>query len=219
MRTHLARSELDANNQENTMKRVLMLAACVAALAATPAFASTEGAYLSGNGGVSFTPDLTLKSNTLGNLTEHTDTGYTFGGTAGYDYGNGWRVQLDSQYTRQKVSSLSGAATNGHVSSTSLILGAQKDLTEGTTVTPYVGAGIGLQNVGGQVNGYEGRAWKPAYQAEAGLRGDLSQNVSLYTEYRFSQSASASMDNGADLAHQHFSDHGLLAGLTYHIGQ
>ena len=202
------------------MRRSLLLAACAAALvAAGSASASTEGTYVSANGGASFTPDLDLKSTTVGNQTEHTNTGFAYGGSAGYDYGNGWRVQLDSEYTRQKVSSLDGTPTNGHVSSTSLIIGAQKDLTDGTMITPYVGAGIGAQSVGGEVAGYRGRAWKPAYQAEAGLRSDVSNQLSLFGEYRFSQSESTTMHSATDDAHQHFADHGLLAGVTYHLGQ
>jgi opacity protein-like surface antigen len=195
-----------------------MLAVCALALPAS-AFASTEGTYLSANGGVSLLPDLDFKSTASGAHSENFDTGYLLGGSAGYDYGNGWRVQFDSQYTHQNVSDLGGAAATGHLSSTSLVIGAQKDLIDNAAFTPYVGAGIGLQNVGGDIDGYTGRAWKPAYQAEAGLRSDLTQNVSLYGEYRFSQSESASLDDGTDVAHQHFSDHGLMAGLTYHLGQ
>ncbi len=202
------------------MKQTLMLAACVAVLAgATAASASTEGAYISGNGGVSLLPDLNLKSDTLGKQNESFDTGYNFGGSTGYDYGNGWRVQFDALYTHQNVSSLNGAAATGHLISTSLIIGAQKDLLEGSFVTPYVGAGIGLQDVGGVINAYSGRSWKPAYQAEAGLRTDLTPNFSLFGEYRFSQSESAAMTDGVDTAHQHFADHNLLAGLTYHFDQ
>ncbi len=202
------------------MRRILMLAACAAAVTmAASAAASADGYYLSGNGGVSQLPNLTLKSNTLGNMKEHFGTGYTYGGSVGYDYGNGWRVQLDSQYAHQNLKRLDAAAANGHVSSTSLMVNAQKDLISGSTVTPYLGAGLGFQNTGGEVAGYTGRAWKPAYQAEAGLRGDLSQQVSLFGEYRFSQSESTAMSNGADLAHQHFADHGLMAGLTLYLGQ
>ena len=52
------------------MRRILMLAAAAVAATASGAAASTEGAYISGNGGVSLTPNLTLKNDTLGNLTE-----------------------------------------------------------------------------------------------------------------------------------------------------
>jgi opacity protein-like surface antigen len=199
------------------MKSALMLATAVAALA-TAASASADGFYVSGNGGISELPNLTLKSDTSGNHKEHFDTGYTFGGSFGYDYGNGWRVQLDSQYAHQSLKRVDGTPANGQISSTSVMLNAQRDLISGSSVTPYVGAGLGMQNVGGEIGSYQGRAWKPAYQAEAGLRGDISQQVSLFGEYRFSQSESAAMSDGIDRAHQHFSDHGLMAGLTYHLG-
>jgi opacity protein-like surface antigen len=62
-----------------------------------------------------------------------------------------------------------------------------------------------------------GRDWKPAYQAEAGLRTYVSDNVSLFGEYRFSQSESVTLADATDTAHQHFADHGLLAGLSYKL--
>jgi hypothetical protein len=87
-----------------------MLAVSTAALAqAGTASASDEGYYVSGNGGVTLPPNLTLKSNTLGNMKENLGTGYTYGGSAGYDFGTGWRVQVDSQYTYQSVDRLNGA--------------------------------------------------------------------------------------------------------------
>jgi opacity protein-like surface antigen len=197
-----------------------MLAACATILAAAgSASASDQGFYISGDGGASWLPNLNLKSNTVGNQKESFKTGGSFGGSAGYDYGNGWRVQLDSQYTNQSVGRVSGAAATGHLSSTSLMADVQKDLIDGATFTPYVGAGLGVQNIGGTIDTYSGRAWKPAYQAEAGLRTDISQNVAAFGEYRFSQSESQQMSNGVDTAHQHFSDHGLLAGITYKFGQ
>ncbi|MEJ0041488.1 MAG: P44/Msp2 family outer membrane protein [Rhizomicrobium sp.] len=88
---------------------------------------------------------------------------------------------------------------------------ATYDLLPDAQFTPYVGAGLGLQNVGGDVDGLGGRAWKPAYQAEAGLRTDVTDQASLFGEYRFSQSESVTLADATDSAHQHFSDHALLA--------
>jgi opacity protein-like surface antigen len=91
------------------------------------------------------------------------------------------------------------------------------DILPVAAFTPYVGAGLGFQNVGGSIGAFSGRDWKPAYQAEAGLRTEVSDNVSLFGEYRFSQSESVTLSSPTDSAHQHFSDHGLLAGLSFNL--
>jgi len=94
-----------------------------------------------------------------------------------------------------------------------------KDLMDGAQITPYVGVGLGLQDVGGVVNGFSGDQWKPAYQLEAGLRKDLSPQLSLFAEYRFSQSEATKLSDATDIAQQHFSNHLLTIGLSYHLGQ
>lgn len=183
--------------------------------------ASTAGPYLSGDVGVSLQPNLSFKSDTFGPAETSTDPGFNFGGAAGYDLGNGLRFQLSSDHTNNQVSKLNGDFAAGHLSSTSLMLGAQYDLVTGSDWAPYVGAGIGGVNFGGDVAGYSDRAWKPAYQLEAGLRKDLSRQLSLYGGYRFTQAESIRMDDPSipDTASQHFSKHAIVAGLTYHFGQ
>ncbi len=181
------------------------------------ALAGTPGYYVSGEGGVSLPPDLQLNSVTLGKNHEGFGTGYTAGGAFGYDYGDGLRLELSSLYQHTDLSRLNGAAATGHLSSTTVMANATYDLLPNAQLTPYVGAGIGVANVGGQVNGLSGRDWKPAYQAEAGLRTDVSDHASLFGEYRFSQSESVILADATDTAHQHFSDHALLAGVSFKL--
>jgi opacity protein-like surface antigen len=50
------------------------------------------------------------------------------------------------------------------------------------------------------------------------LRTNISDKVSVFGEYRFSQSEAANLSLGGANVHQHFADHGILAGLTYHMG-
>jgi opacity protein-like surface antigen len=71
------------------------------------------------------------------------------------------------------------------------------------------------------VDGYSGRAWKPGYLLEAGLRDDISNQLSLFGGYRFTQAESVKMSDPTipDTATQHFSDHVIMAGVTYHLGQ
>ena len=181
------------------------------------AFASTSGYYVSGESGVSLLPDLHVTDALGGKQSDSFSTGFAAGGAFGYDTGDGMRFELDSLYQRSDVRRLDGALADGHLSSTSLMANATYDLLPNAAFTPYVGAGLGLQNVGGTVDGLRGRAWKPAYQAEAGLRTDVSTNIALFGEYRFSQSESVTLADSSDIAHQHFSDHALLAGLSFKI--
>jgi opacity protein-like surface antigen len=199
------------------MKTTLLLAALLIGGAAQAQ--EVPGLYITGDGGASFLPDLHVKNTTSGTLHENFDPGYAAGGALGYDTGNGVRLEIDSNYTLNNLAKVDGSRDNGHLDSTSVMVNGQVDLTHNTGVTPYVGAGIGYENVGVNADGVGGRDWKPAYQAEAGLRSDVSDRVSVFGEYRFTQSAAADIQDGNPQdAHQHFSDHGLLAGLTYHMG-
>ena len=186
-------------------------------LGVAAALAGTDGYYVSGEGGISLLPDLQLNSVTLGKNHDGFGTGYAAGGAFGYDYGNGLRIELSSLYQHSDLSRLNGTPATGHLSSTTVMANATYDLLPDARFTPYVGAGLGVASVGGEVNGLSGRDWKPAYQAEAGLRTDVSDRASLFGEYRFSQSQSVILSDATDTAHQHFSDHALLAGLSFKL--
>jgi OOP family OmpA-OmpF porin len=201
-------------------KTILFAAVCGVAigLGTAAALAAEPGYYVSGEGGLSLPPDLHLTDGTTGTgQREGFGTGYAAGGAAGYDFGTGWRVELNALYQHTDLSRVDGTATPGHLSSTGVMANATYDLLPDARFTPYVGAGVGLQNVGGEIGGLGGRAWEPAYQAEAGLRTEVSDHASLFGEYRFSQSESVTLSDGADSAHQHFSDHALLAGVSFKV--
>ncbi len=52
-----------------------------------------------------------------------------------------------------------------------------------------------MQYIDGKIGAFSGNDWKPAYQLEAGVRQDMTDKISVFGEYRFSQSAAASFDN------------------------
>lgn len=180
------------------------------------ALAGEPGWYVSGEGGVSLLPDLHL-NDASGAQHESFGTGFAAGGALGFDYGNGLRLEMSSLYQHTDLSRIDRALATGHLSSTGVLANATWDLMRNAQITPYVGAGLGVENLGGEIAGLSGRDWKPAYQAEAGLRTALSDHASLFGEYRFSQSESATLSDATDTAHQHFSNHALLAGLSFKV--
>lgn len=204
------------------MKTTLLLATGVTALfAATAAFASTPGVYFSGDGGLSILPSPHFNSDLDGTSNAKYNPGYTFGGAVGYDLGNGMRIEVNSQHSNQQLISVDEFKAYGHLSSTTLMANGQIDLIKDAPFTPYVGVGLGAVNYGGHVDNYSGRAWRPGYQLEAGLRKDISNQISVFGGYRFTQALSVDMRDPllADNATQHFSNHAVTAGLTYHLGQ
>lgn len=203
----------------NNLKILLAAStAAVFACAAAPAFAqAAQGLYVTADGGASFLPDLHLKD--PGTVRESFDTGYAAGGAVGYDTGDGTRIEIDSNYAMSNLNKLGGAPANGHLDSTSVMINGQVDLVPHSQVTPYAGVGVGYEDIGADVAGIRDHDWKPAYQAEAGLRDDVTKHVSVFGEYRFAQSEAADLSDAGVSAHQHFADHGLLAGLTYRLGE
>jgi OmpA-OmpF porin, OOP family len=206
--------------KEKSMRQSIVFAAAfgVAVGLGVAAALADEGSgyYVSAGGGVSLLPDLHLNTS-AGTARESFGTGYSAGGTVGYDYGNGWRFELTSLYQHSDLSRIDGALASGHLESTSVMANATYDLLPNQIVTPYVGAGIGVQGISARADAFAGHGWSPAYQAEAGLRTDITDQASLFGEYRFSQAESIGLSDGADVAHQHFSDHALLAGLSFKV--
>ncbi|MBU6297231.1 MAG: porin family protein [Alphaproteobacteria bacterium] len=200
------------------MKKFLLVAAGLAmAAGANAAMAADQGWYVSGALGASLLPALNMTGATS---TAHSsfNAGYAYGGAVGYDMGNGWRYELDSVHQLSGLDRIGGTLASGHLQSTSLMANATYDLPVDWIVTPYVGAGVGFANVGGAIDGLSGGdVWEPAYQVEAGLRKNLGDNYSLFTEYRFTQSEAAKFaDPALSLAaNQHFDDHQLMVGVSY----
>jgi opacity protein-like surface antigen len=193
------------------MKRFALAAS--AALCVMAAAASAQpGYYVSGMAGLSVMPNLSLKNSLTGGTT-HFDNGYAYGGALGYDAGNGWRFEVDSVHQM----SLTNNPGGGHLYSTSLMANATYDLPEYLSLTPYVGVGVGAQNIGGKIGSYSGNSWRAAYQGEAGIRHSFSPNLEMFTEYRFSQAEAGRFTGPSGDANQHFSDHLINVGLTYHL--
>jgi OmpA-OmpF porin, OOP family len=201
------------------MKRIVLFAAAIA-LTAGAAQASQQGYYFSGIAGASLMPNQTLRGLGGGGVNSSFDAGYAFGGAAGWDSGQGWRVELSSVHQLSGVDRVNGTLQSGHLQSTSLMLNGTYDLMQDSPVVPYVGAGLGFQDIGASINGFHGSdEWEPAYQLEAGVRHDIDDHFSIFGEYRYSQSEAARLRDMTDLGNQHFSDNAILTGITYHIGE
>jgi outer membrane protein OmpA-like peptidoglycan-associated protein len=137
----------------------------------------------------------------------HFNTRPSWAGVAGvgYGFGNGFRVQLDGNFERNTVHSLSAdyyfgsyhARAFGGLDTYGPMLNALYDINVGLPVFPYVGAGVGYQWMGMDKRVYDtsyrdydsGTRGSFAYDVIAGLSYPLPMvpGLSLTAEYRFKQ--------------------------------
>jgi opacity protein-like surface antigen len=128
-------------------------------------------------------------------LTAKFDMGLGFGGDIGFRYGNGWAAEVEWNYRRHDLKSLSRAGTtlvtDGDFASNILFVnGLRRFPSASGGWTPYVGAGVGwVQEIDFDLNsGGTERAWskqgKIGFQLIAGAEIPMSKDWRLTADVR-----------------------------------
>jgi opacity protein-like surface antigen len=126
-----------------------------------------------------------------------TDAGFVVGGTVGKEFMPGWRGEIEVSYWEVGPDSWTnsgfvGTGLNGHVSSVNVLANVWYDFNLDTFVDPYIGGGIGIGFVDGNLsttNGvglqFDGDDAGLAYQLGTGLKIGLSPMMDLDIGYRY----------------------------------
>ena len=133
------------------MKHSLLIAAAATALMAAPSIASAQdsGVYIKGQAGYGVVNDADVvpfasqfngiqgEINGEGNL--------ALGLGVGYDFGNGWRIELDANQLYNDMGAISGLpATQAKLRTTGFMMNALYDFDDFGRWEPYVGLGLGV---------------------------------------------------------------------------
>lgn len=154
-------------------------------------------------------------------------TGLTAGIVTGYDYGD-WRFEVEAGYQtsagdRAKNVKTDGIARGdhdlgGHLNVWSVLANGYYDMETGSTVTPFVGIGLGVAavsakniDVRGEDLSLDDSDMGFAYQGIAGVKLALSDTLSINASYRYFGTAGVTVDGAKTQYHAHV----LVAGLTY----
>lgn len=134
-------------------------------------------------------------------------SGLGFGGDFGYRYGNGWAAEVEWNYRRHSLDTLSQGGTNvardGDFASNTLLINGLRRFPTTSAWTPYLGAGIGwVQEIdidikpsaGGAERGYS-TSGKFAAQIIAGVEYALTPQWRLTADARWLRVGSVQMDN------------------------
>lgn len=221
------------------MRKLALTAALATTALATPALARDNAWYVGVEGGAMIVEDIDFKLSDTETQINSTDSdyGWDVGGIVGYDFG-GFRLEAEVSYREANVEShttsvpLGGIpvgtyedAAFGDASALSFMVNALLDFGPDDGLQGFVGGGAGVARV--KYNEYgilpvtlvDDSDTVFAWQAIAGVRAPLSDNVDVTFKYRFfnADDVKTVAFNGAELESR-FRSHSVLGGLTFNFG-
>ncbi|WP_255254695.1 outer membrane protein, partial [Novosphingobium sp. Chol11] len=218
------------------MRKLALAAALATSALATPALARDDSWYIGIESGVTIVEDQDITfspgfdpftgaptaSTTLENVDYH--KGWDADAVIGYDFG-GFRLEAEAGYKRAKVD-LDNSQFGGSVSALSFMLNGLLDFGSDDGLQGFVGGGVGVSRAklaNDLVNDSDtGFAW----QALAGIRYPLTNNLDVSLKYRFFNQDDINLVPayttavgvaGGDVETK-LRTHSLLLGLTYNFG-
>lgn len=187
---------------------------------------SNLGYYLSGNAGVSWLEDADIERDlNNGSAEAEYDTGFLFGGAFGYDFGL-LRTEAEFGYRENNIDefkdiSIDGIyvgdmSASGKMTTLSYMLNTYIDFENDSSVTPYIGGGVGLADINindlrVNDNHFDGDDTVFAYQAAAGLGYDINESLTLDVGYRYF----ATEDHEIDSLDGEYNDHNFSVTVRY----
>lgn len=179
------------------MKRLFAATACALCLAG-PALA--EGYYVEGTLAYSMTDDLDVGPINLG-----TDDSYLIGGAFGREYPGNFSAEVELTYSSREYSLIPV-----DLNALALMVNGFYNFPIANTVGGYFGAGIGAVRIDFEGPGpFSDNDTVFGGQLMGGLTLDVSENVTLFTEYRYQMAADADI-GGQDIE---YNSHNIGGGV------
>ena len=198
------------------MKQALLGAVAFLAVPLTAASAQSiftsgptyPGFYVGAEGGLNWL---------LNNNSYSTDTGFAVGGKIGYDF-VGLRVELEGLYRNNRGSGAvqypNGAFgfVNGQINQVSAMANVLYDFAPGATITPYVGAGVGIAFVDPSLaSGCTLCGTQFAYQGIVGVGYNVAPGWRIDLDGRYYGTTNPGQYTNNNIS--------VMLGLTYKFGQ
>jgi OmpA-OmpF porin, OOP family len=229
------------------MRKLAVTLALATTALATPAFARDDAWYIGVEGGVMLVEDIKFDIAGTENAGEQDNRyGWDVGGTIGYDLGP-VRLEAEASYRRAGINAYrsqrlttpirngAGAVVNapagtfpyagGSTTALSFMANALLDFGDDDGVQGFVGPGIGVARIkeklelNGNGESIDDSDTVLAWQAVAGLRAPISDNIDVTLKYRFFNAQGVDLqDISGRSFHGRFRSHSLLGGLTLNFG-
>jgi outer membrane protein OmpA-like peptidoglycan-associated protein len=222
---------------EGSMRKlaVLLTAAAVIVISAGVVDAQqTPGWYIGGQGGWtnlnSENPTFTTGGGGVFPFSANYDAGWNAGGTVGYEWPMGVRLEGEATYRQNNFSNITGpmglgVAPVGNVHSLALMANAIYDFMPNNRWTPYLGAGVGAANdtvsnvtlLG--ITSNSANSWEFAYQGIAGVKFAATPQISLALDFRYFGTTTPSYSiAGGTWGNGGYNTENIMLNIAYHFG-
>jgi len=225
------------------MRKLAVTLALATTALATPALARDNAWYVGVEGGAMIVEDIDydLTAPAGGVTSIDSDYGYDVGGQVGYDFG-ALRVEAEVSYRSATVDEIRttgsvavGPTTavpagtysgGGRTSALSFMANALLDFGDDDAISGFVGGGAGVARVkasdyrvSNSFTALDDSDTVFAWQALAGIRAPLSENVDVSLKYRFFNADDVRIVNVRGVGYDgRFRSHSVLGGLTFNFG-
>lgn len=225
------------------MRKLAITLALATTALSTPALARDNAWYVGVEGGAMIVEDIDYDLTTPagGVTTIDSDYGYDVGGQVGYDFG-AFRVEAEVSYrsaTVDEIRTTAGVATGpttavgagvysggGRTSALSFMANAMLDFGDDDAISGFVGGGAGVARVKAsdvRVNNnfvaLDDSDTVFAWQAIAGVRAPITENIDVSLKYRFFNADDVRIVNVRGVGYDgRFRSHSILGGVTFNFG-
>jgi opacity protein-like surface antigen len=202
------------------MKKRVLLPLLLAGMWATPAMAGT---YVSGSVGLGLLSNSEVKDShaTHKDAVEY-NAGIPFGVAVGYKFDDyrlegaiGYQTYGVDKTLNDSSGLLEPAAGNGHLSIWSFMANGYYDINlKGSSISPYLTAGLGLDSVKASSDRQNDRNNGFAWQLGTGVGIKASENVVVDLGYRYFKAADVTVKGFGDIS---VAGSNILAGVRYNF--
>lgn len=228
------------------MRKLAVTLALASTALSTPALAKDDAWYVGVEGGAMIVEDIDFDIGATSDAaTVDHDYGWDVGGTIGYDFG-GFRAEAEVSYRRAGVDGYRSTVTTpaynaagaivsvpagtydyagGRSSALSFMVNGMLDFGEDDGVQGFIGGGVGVARVKAEYalntrgDFLDDSDTVFAWQAIAGVRQPISENVDITLKYRFFNADNVRLvDVTGRTFDGRFRSHSLLGGVTFNFG-
>ncbi len=209
------------------MKKIsVSLIALTAALLLAPAAQAktTPGWYAALGVGVAFPVDPTMYAG--GAKTKGTDENTNFSSSiaVGYAFDNSIRTAVEFYHNQINTTTFNGSHGFGHITNRILFANVYYDFDNKSLLTPYIGAGFGVDfvnvnNVGNSTGRLKGEEIVGAYQGIVGVAAQIDENWAVTADYRYIASFDPKTSyTGGTKGRISNASQNLIVGVRYSFG-